>query len=242
MWPATIPSPEMELQAGLRGSREGKGTWVQLAQESQPVWGSRQTGAASDMGGGPTPSPDCRVGVSAHKADPRAWEDGTRAVPASRTKAHRDYTHFGSWQRKPVETGRHSLGDSLLQVGVRGRKRKGVPQPGGTGRRRNAAPPGTLPHSGLQAGMPRPPSARGVPAAPPPRRPHPARSQELAGRAAGAGSEGCGPATAPSRAAGSPRARRGCSQAAHPSPTPGPRPTTRAPGALTAFMAEAMSS
>ena len=62
-------------------------------------------------------------------------------VPASRTKAHRDYTDFGSWQRKPVETGRHSLGDSLLQVGVHGGKREGVPQPGGTDRRRNAGPP-----------------------------------------------------------------------------------------------------
>lgn len=75
------------------------------------------------------------------QSGPRAWKDGTRVVPESRTKAHRDYTDFGSWQRKPVETGRHSLGDSLLQVGVHGGKREGVPQPGGTDRRRNAGPP-----------------------------------------------------------------------------------------------------
>lgn len=104
--------PEPEPHAGLRGSREGRahalgsptrhapGRWAQ-----PPAWE-----------GAPRPTAGWR---SPHtKPDPRAWEDGAITIRASRAKTGRNHTDFRSWQRKPGETGRHSLDDSLLQVGV----------------------------------------------------------------------------------------------------------------------------
>lgn len=70
-----------------------------------------------------------------------------------------------------------------------------------------------------------------------------ARPQEMAGRAREARAAGGRPRPARSRGRPGPGGRR--RPAAHPSPTPGPpagRPAARPPGALTAFMAEAMSS
>lgn len=88
--------------------------------------GFRQTDAASDMGGGPRPACGCRVGVSGTQSGPRGWRMELERFRQSRTKAHQVTATSGSWQRKPVEPGRHSLGDSLLQVGVRGGKREGI--------------------------------------------------------------------------------------------------------------------
>lgn len=129
----------MELQTSLQGSREGKGTRARLPQASGPVLVSGQMGATSNLGGGPRPaalppasSSDFRMGGLRTQSGPRARENGTRTMPAIRAKADRHYTEFRSWQRKPGETGRHSLGDSLLQVGVCGGRREGVTQPGRT--------------------------------------------------------------------------------------------------------------
>lgn len=75
----------------------------------------------------------------------------------------------------------------------------------------------------------------------PPPRPHPGPAAGNGG--AGAGSAGCRRAAAPREVAGSPRARREMPPGRPSLPYAGPhsRPT-RPPGALTAFMAEAMSS